>query len=74
MDIGVGVDANWGCAAVQRAGDSAYTGFIVIEHAVIVPFFPGTATLFALHAGPTSVILRPWLALLAPPPQPSVTC
>lgn len=39
-DISVGVDAVWGCAAVQRAGDNLYPGFIVVEHAIYYPGLP----------------------------------
>lgn len=40
QDIGIGVEGVWGCSAVQRAGDNAYTGFLLAEHAVHVPGAP----------------------------------
>jgi N4-gp56 family major capsid protein len=39
-DIAIGVEGCAGYAAVTRAGDGAYPGFVVIEHAVHVPGAP----------------------------------
>lgn len=39
-DVSVGVEACAGYSAVKRAGDGAYTGFVVLEHAVHVPGAP----------------------------------
>ena len=39
-DISIGVEGCAGYSAVKRAGDGAYPGFVVIEHAVTVPGAP----------------------------------
>lgn len=40
-DISVGVEGCCGYSAVQRAGDNAYPGFVVIEHALSPTAVPG---------------------------------
>ncbi len=40
----IGVDAVYGCAAVQRAGDNSYPNFVVIEHSIFVDSLPVITT------------------------------
>lgn len=43
-DISIGVEGCAGYAAVSRAGDGAYPGFVVIEHAISPAVVPGAPT------------------------------
>lgn len=40
MQLSVGVEAVWGNAAAKRAGDGAFPGFLLAQHAVPVPGAP----------------------------------
>lgn len=44
-DISVGVEGCAGYSAVQRAGDNAYPGFVVVEHALSPTAVPGAPTI-----------------------------
>lgn len=44
-DIAIGVEACAGYSAVKRAGDGAYPGFVVVEHAISPAAVPGAPTI-----------------------------